>query len=447
MRKRKHSDEDQLTFDTMDFTGGAEPSDKEEDSYDILGDIDKLLDKQNHEHHAAPKGISADMVDADSIFDDEPFIKVMDTEQSHTEDADAQAVNEAEAVREAEPAEPVAEEAVEESEPVEAEEESEQEDEPVGSADKPVEPEDESEQEDEQVGSADKPVEAEEIESVEEAVEAEGSAENAEAEEPEKISIDMDEEELLRKQKQIKFAKPDILLETPYTVTVGNKQYTRYRLEFGRPDAVIPPELSSSAGVLIPKIEEVDEQEAARNKRALKKRNIFGEIISWVSCITIAVLIALLITNFVFVFVKVEGDSMLYSLHTDNYLFVWRAGYIFSPPQRGDVVICNFPDENGKYDNTTYIKRVVGLPGETVSIHQGCVYIDGRKLEESYIDPSVKGTGSMAPVVLGEDEFFVLGDNRVNSTDSRKVGGIKRDKIMGQAVQVLYPFDQFAPVK
>ncbi|MBR3750823.1 MAG: signal peptidase I [Clostridia bacterium] len=427
MRKRKHSDEDQLTFDTMDFTGGAEPSDKEEDSYDILGDIDKLLDKQNHEHHAAPKGISADMVDADSIFDDEPFIKVMDTEQSHAEDADAQAANEAEAVREAEPAEPVAEEAVEESEPVEAEDESEQEDEPIGSADKPVE--------------------VEEIESAEEAVEAEGSAENAEAEEPEKISIDMDEEELLRKQKQIKFAKPDILLETPYTVTVGNKQYTRYRLEFGRPDAVIPPELSSSAGVLIPKIEEVDEQEAERNKRALKKRNIFGEIISWVSCVTIAVLIALLITNFVFVFVKVEGDSMLYSLHTDNYLFVWRAGYIFSPPQRGDVVICNFPDENGKYDNTTYIKRVIGLPGETVSIHQGCVYIDGRKLEESYIDPSVKGTGSMAPVVLGEDEFFVLGDNRVNSTDSRKVGGIKRDKIMGQAVQVLYPFDQFAPVK
>jgi signal peptidase I len=218
-------------------------------------------------------------------------------------------------------------------------------------------------------------------------------------------------------------------------------------LEFGRPDSVIPPELSSSAGVLIPKIEKVDEEEAAKNKKELRARGIFRELISWVSCITVAVLIALILTNFVFVFVKVEGDSMLHNLNTNNYLFVWRAGYIFASPQRGDVVICNFPNKNGEYEDITYIKRVVGLPGETISINNGYLYVDGRKLEEEYIEPSRRGSGNMEAVVLGENEYFVLGDNRINSTDSRIVGPIRKDKITGKALQVLYPFEEFAPVK
>ena len=263
----------------------------------------------------------------------------------------------------------------------------------------------------------------------------------------EEPQIQIDRNELLRKQRVAMFTKPEMLLETPYTVTVNNRQYVRYRLEYGNPDKEIPPEIASSAGMLIPPIDRGDEQAAIKQRRKQKCANAGREIAGWVLTLAFAALLALLINSFVFFFARVEGSSMLGTLKNGEVLFVWRAGYVFGQPQRGDIVICHYPKtaEGGYIDNknTCYVKRVIGLPGDTVSIRQGTVYINGEALKESYLEKERIDSQSMEAVVLGEDEYFLMGDNRSDNTDSRRVGAVERGEILGKAVGVVYPFTEF----
>ena len=263
----------------------------------------------------------------------------------------------------------------------------------------------------------------------------------------EEPQIQIDRNELLRKQRVAMFTKPEMLLETPYTVTVNNRQYVRYRLEYGNPDKEIPPEIASSAGMLIPPIDRGDEQAAIKQRRKQKCANAGREIAGWVLTLAFAALLALLINSFVFFFARVEGSSMLGTLKDGEVLFVWRAGYVFGQPQRGDIVICHYPEtaEGGYLDqkNTCYVKRVIGLPGDTVSIRQGTVYINGEALKESYLETERIDSQSMEAVVLEEGEYFLMGDNRSDSTDSRRMGAVERGKILGKAVGVVYPFTEF----
>ena len=263
----------------------------------------------------------------------------------------------------------------------------------------------------------------------------------------EEPQIQIDRNELLRKQRVAMFTKPEMLLETPYTVTVNNRQYVRYRLEYGNPDKEIPPEIASSAGILIPPIDRGDEQAAIKQRRKQKCANAGREIAGWVLTLAFAALLALLINSFVFFFARVEGNSMLGTLKDGEVLFVWRAGYVFGQPQRGDIVICHYPKtKDGGYldqKNTCYVKRVIGLPGDTVSIRQGTVYINGEALKESYLETERTDSQSMEAVVLGEGEYFLMGDNRSDSTDSRRMGAVERGKILGKAVGVVYPFTEF----
>ena len=263
----------------------------------------------------------------------------------------------------------------------------------------------------------------------------------------EEPQIQIDRNELLRKQRVAMFTKPEMLLETPYTVTVNNRQYVRYRLEYGNPDKEIPPEIASSAGILIPPIDRGDEQAAIKQRRKQKCANAGREIAGWVLTLAFAALLALLINSFVFFFARVEGSSMLGTLKDGEVLFVWRAGYVFGQPQRGDIVICHYPKtKDGGYldqKNTCYVKRVIGLPGDTVSIRQGTVYINGEALKESYLETERIDSQSMEAVVLGEGEYFLMGDNRSDSTDSRRMGAVERGKILGKAVGVVYPFTEF----
>lgn len=263
----------------------------------------------------------------------------------------------------------------------------------------------------------------------------------------EEPQIQIDRNELLRKQRVAMFTKPEMLLETPYTVTVNNRQYVRYRLEYGNPDKEIPPEIASSAGMLIPPIDRGDEQAAIKQRRKQKCANAGREIAGWVLTLAFAALLALLINSFVFFFARVEGSSMLGTLKDGEVLFVWRAGYVFGQPQRGDIVICHYPEtaEGGYIDNknTCYVKRVIGLPGDTVSIRQGTVYINGEALKESYLETERIDSQSMEAVVLEEGEYFLMGDNRSDSTDSRRMGAVERGKILGKAVGVVYPFTEF----
>ncbi len=156
---------------------------------------------------------------------------------------------------------------------------------------------------------------------------------------------------------------------------------------------------------------------------------------------------------------KVEGSSMSPTLEGGQYLVVdqasffkidqerlsravpfWKASetepeYAFDPPMRGEVIVFNFPLDPDK----DFVKRVVGLPGETVEVQRGTVYINGRVLTEPYLDR--KDNSSARRVTLGEAEYYVIGDNRRNSNDSRSWGQVPEDNIVGRVWLVYWPWD------
>ncbi len=123
-----------------------------------------------------------------------------------------------------------------------------------------------------------------------------------------------------------------------------------------------------------------------------------------------------------------------------------KISYRFRDPSRYDIVV--FPYKYEK--NTYYIKRIIGLPGETVQIVDGYVYIDGQKLDEHYGNEVMENPGiAEEPLVLGDDEYFVLGDNRNNSQDSRaaNVGVIHKDDLLGRAWVRIWPLNKFGVIK
>lgn len=131
---------------------------------------------------------------------------------------------------------------------------------------------------------------------------------------------------------------------------------------------------------------------------------------------------------------RVVQTSMQPNFHDGQYLVVNKLAYRLHPPERGDVIIFR-PPTNPEKD---YIKRVIGLPGETVAIREGYVHVDGRRLEESYI-AQVNQRASWGPSVVGQGEYFVLGDNRPNSSDSRSWGMLPRENIIGKAWLSYWP--------
>lgn len=152
-----------------------------------------------------------------------------------------------------------------------------------------------------------------------------------------------------------------------------------------------------------------------------------------------------LVITFVGQRTEVEGASMENTLHNEDNLIVDKLSYRFHDPERFDIIVFPFQFQ----DNTYYIKRIIGLPGETVQImDDGSIYINGEKLEENYgmevIKPETIGRAA-EPIELGDDEYFVMGDNRNNSSDSRTdmVGNIKRENIIGKAWLRIWPVSDF----
>ncbi|MCH5286067.1 MAG: signal peptidase I [Christensenellaceae bacterium] len=151
---------------------------------------------------------------------------------------------------------------------------------------------------------------------------------------------------------------------------------------------------------------------------------------------------ALLVRRYVFCLTRIQGRSMLPTLRSGQWAFVSRWDYLAGRPRRGDVVICFFPGRMMKrlpFLRQLMVKRVVGLPGETVAFEEGSVLIDGQALREDYLGPQARRPLTRPPVLLGEDEYFVLGDNRDASRDSRAVGPLNRRMIVGR-VRFLLPF-------
>ncbi len=189
--------------------------------------------------------------------------------------------------------------------------------------------------------------------------------------------------------------------------------------------------------------------------KAKPKKSIGHEILSWIFTLAVAVVIALVIRTFIFEPVKVDGHSMDDTLADKEIMFVSKWQYssswlfgtrmtFFGDPERFDVVVCRYPDRG----YTNFVKRVVGLPGDTIEIKNGYLYVNNERYDEPYINDEYRtGLGSNYPaIVVPEGQYFVMGDHRNNSNDSRFVGPIDRNMIMGHVVQVVFPFSAFRSI-
>ena len=195
-----------------------------------------------------------------------------------------------------------------------------------------------------------------------------------------------------------------------------------------------------------------------------KSPNYIKEILQWIQAVIFAVAIALLIRGFVFELVKVEGPSMENTLYTSQKLFVYKLGYMFSPPKRGDIIVLQYQEGIVRFfpyiDNipflrktfpalneVDYIKRVIALPDDTIDIRDGHVYVNGNLLDESYAKGLTYPRGMTFPQIVPRNKVFVLGDNRENSSDSRQIGFIDYGKIKGKAVFRLLPITDFGKIE
>ncbi len=161
-----------------------------------------------------------------------------------------------------------------------------------------------------------------------------------------------------------------------------------------------------------------------------------------VEVVLIAVIVVIIVRNFLIQPFLVSGASMEPNFSNFDYLLVEKVTYRFRDPQRSEVIVFHHPKGNGIY----YIKRIIGLPGERVKIKDGIVsiynnyYLDGLILEENYLLPNVK-TFNNKEITLNDGEYFVLGDNRHHSFDSRNWGALDEDMIIGLVRLRLWPFD------
>ena len=159
--------------------------------------------------------------------------------------------------------------------------------------------------------------------------------------------------------------------------------------------------------------------------------------LSWVRDLAFSVMIAVVLIVFIYQPVKVEGTSMMPTLTDQERIFINKFTYHFGLGniERGDMVVFWFPLDPTK----SYIKRVIGIPGDTVSVDAGQVYVNGQALAEKYVPEEYHDRVSWEEHSVPPDEYFVLGDHRSSSSDSRTWGFVKRDAIYGKAVFVYWP--------
>ena len=167
------------------------------------------------------------------------------------------------------------------------------------------------------------------------------------------------------------------------------------------------------------------------------------EIRVWTRDLLIAIGLALVIIVFLYQPVKVEGTSMAPLLSDQERIFINKFVYRFEPIERGDVVVFWYPLGRTK----SFIKRVVGLPGESVEIRQGVVYVNGKAVSEPYVPPQYEDVSDFGPVRVPKDSFFVMGDHRISSNDSRVFGPVSSRYIYGRAVFAYWPEDHFGSLE
>ena len=178
----------------------------------------------------------------------------------------------------------------------------------------------------------------------------------------------------------------------------------------------------------------------AQPEEKKEKKSVKQEVWSWIRELAAAFIIVLIIKTFFFEIITVEGNSMLDTLHSGDRLYVSLLTPRFQDYEQGDIVICYYP---GREDRC--VKRIIGLPGETVEIKSGSVYVNGEPLEEDYLTHLA---GYHYPsTVLAEDEYFVLGDNRPISHDSHSLDVGPVNRIEGKVRFILWPLSRFGSVE
>lgn len=163
----------------------------------------------------------------------------------------------------------------------------------------------------------------------------------------------------------------------------------------------------------------------------------------WLRDLLVSVVASFLIITFLYQPVKVEGTSMLPELKNHDRLFINKFAYHFESISRGDVVVFHYPRDPAK----SYIKRVIALPGDTLWIDEGRVYVNGKRIPEPYVPAKYRDTRSVPEMVIPPHEYFVMGDHRSISDDSRDFGPVARNLIYGKAAFVYWPADNMGVVR
>ncbi|HUM84965.1 MAG TPA: signal peptidase I [Lachnospiraceae bacterium] len=173
-------------------------------------------------------------------------------------------------------------------------------------------------------------------------------------------------------------------------------------------------------------------------------RSAAGEIVQYIILMAIVVAVVLVINQFIIINARIPSSSMENTIMVNDQIFGNRLAYSFGNPKRYDIIIFKYPDDETKY----FIKRVIGLPGETVVIKSGKVYIDGstEPLDDSFCPEQPKG--DFGPYTVPQDCYFVMGDNRNDSHDSRYWINtyVTKDEILGKAFLRYWPIYKFGPI-
>ncbi len=170
-----------------------------------------------------------------------------------------------------------------------------------------------------------------------------------------------------------------------------------------------------------------------------KKKN---EWLEWGKAILIAVILAFCLRSFVFATSIVDGESMEPTLEDGETVLFNKFTYLFDKPQRGDIVIIERPLKN-------YVKRIIAMPGETIKVENHTLYINGEKYGQPFINKDAQNnTGEIGPINVPENSYYVMGDNRIVSKDSRNgLGFVNEDNIIGKSEIIIFPFEEWAMTK
>ena len=194
-------------------------------------------------------------------------------------------------------------------------------------------------------------------------------------------------------------------------------------------------------------MEEINATEAVgpSSPSSPKKRSVVGALVHWLRDLLFSVVLAVIVILFLYQPVKVEGTSMMPTLDDQERIFINKFVYRFhfEKIDRGDTVVFWFPGDPSK----SYIKRVIGMPGDRVEVRDGSVIVNSTALEEDYVPQEYRDQSEMRPTTVGPDEYFVLGDHRSSSNDSRTWGMVPRRYIYGKAVFIYWPLEKMGLLK